>query len=533
VPAPVTSVWGEAHAVSSGSSLLSLEPCEDDPAFLCGTLPVDLDRRNRDGRKVNLHVEVFPHQGPAAESEGAVFVTEGGLGFSVSLDAKYGYAFFLLADVAETRDLVFVDQRGVGLSDVIYCPDAQHGGPFYESAATCHDQLGDTADLHSTTDVADDLNDVRKALGYGRIDVVGGSYAGTDMLTFAARHKRHVRSAILGAPAVTVDTDPFNSYPPIAFPDVVNGVCGRSPACAQANPDPNGSLAWLAARLRRRPVTGVGIDSEGTPRQITVTENLLANAIMFHTGPSFVGPGEITQAAAALRRGDRTPLLRLAADVDPANGFDAGDPREFSSGHALARICVDLPVQWDKGADAETRFAQYDAAFAAEPDFYGPISKGAWAHPGYLGFQPLPCIVSTWEDRPNYPSGRQVRGVPALVLAGEYDVGLPASLARLATDVLVDAEYVDMAAAGHVPWWYSDCGPELVQRFIETLTAGDTSCADEPAGGWWMPGSFPTKVQKAPPADQVSGPPASTKIRRFATVVAWTVMDGIQHNYSV
>ena len=111
----------EAVATAGGSDLrasarMDIVPCESDPVFLCGTLPVPLDRRHPDGRTIGLHVEVFPHTGARPRPEGAVFITEGGPGFSVSLDAKYGYAFFLLSEVAETRDLVFVDQRGVGLS---------------------------------------------------------------------------------------------------------------------------------------------------------------------------------------------------------------------------------------------------------------------------------------------------------------------------------------------------------------------------------------------------------------------------------
>lgn len=196
-------------------------------------------------------------------------------------------------------------------------------------------------------------------------------------------------------------------------------------------------------------------------------------------------------------------------------------------------MCVDLPLQWDKDASPTTRATQYAHAYAAQPAFYGPISKGAWAAPGYPWGHPRPCISSRWEDRPNYPSGTRVRGVPALVFGGEYDVGLPESLARLATNVLVDGEYITMAAAGHPPWWYSECGPELVQRFIRTLEAGDTSCASVPAGGWWMPGSFPTTVAETPPATQTSGPAAPENMQRLATVIAWTVMDGIQHNFSV
>ena len=526
----------DAGATAGGIDLrtsapMDLVPCESDPVFLCGTLPVPLDRRHPDGRTVGLHVEVFPHTGPNAQPAGAVFITEGGPGFSVSLDAKYGYAFFLLSEVAETRDLVFVDQRGVGLSDAIVCPDLQADGPLNEAIAACHDQLGDTANLYSTTDVADDLEDARRALGYGQIDLVGGSYAGNDMITYAVRHTRHVRSIAVGSPAVDVEAaNPFDPVTPEFFPGFVTSLCSRSPACAAAHPDPAGSLAWLARRLRRRPVTGVGVDAQGVAHQVTVTETMLAKAIMFFNGATFVGPGEIVQAAEALRRGDKVPLLRLAADADPGNAPGFGDPRVFSGGHTLARLCVDFPEPWDKNAEPAVRQAQYAAALAAQPEFLGPFSRGGWVGSGSLVHPPFWCLASTWEDRPARPAGITVAGVPALVVAGEYDVP---EFARLATSVLVDAEFVTLAAAGHVPWWYSDCGPELLRRFITTGTAGDTACANDLPTGWWVPGSFAKTTGQTPAATQTSGPRASPQLRRLVTVAAWTVMDSLQHNFFV
>lgn len=509
-----------------------LVPCDDDPAFLCGTLPVPLDRRTPDGRFVNLHVEVFPHTGPQRKADGAVFVTGGGPGESATLSLKYGMAFFVLSAVAETRDLVFIDQRGVGLSDVIDCPALQNGGPLYLSSAACRNQLGDTANFYSTTDVADDLEDVRRAFGYQQIDLVGGSYAGADMITYAQRHTERVRSVAIASPAVVVGSDPFYSDTPLAMPGIVDGVCGRSPACAAAIPDPAGTFAQLAQRLRNDPVSGVGIDSAGVGHDITVTETLLANAIMYLEGAHFTGPGEITQAAVALSKGDPVPLLRLAADVDPMDAF-GDDLREFSAGHNLARGCVDAELPFDRDAAPGVRATQYAAAYEAEPAFYGPIAKESFLAPGYRGFQPSPCIASSWEDRPMYPAGAQVHGVPTLVLGGDYDLVVPESVSQLVTDVLVDASYVTVTATGHNPWFWSDCGPELVQRFIAQLAVGDTSCADVPAAGWWVPGSFPTGVADAPPAAQTAGPPASLSLRRLATVAAWTMMDSVQHNFYV
>lgn len=529
--AEVAPAAAQRRAAARVAPPASLTECEEDPTFLCTTVPVPLDRRHPDGRMVNLHVEVYPHTGPG-ESEGAVFVTCGGPGCSITSGPKYGFAFFVLPEIAQTRDLVFVDQRGVGLSDPIDCPGLQASAAFslYEDTAACHDQLGEASDLYSTTDVADDLEDARRALGYGRIDLFGGSYAGADMMTYAVRHTKRVRSVVLASPAVVVGVDPFYAYAPEAMTGIAAKVCGRSPACRAATPDPASAFAKVARDLRRQPVRGRGVDSAGATHDVRVTENLLANMIMYFNGAHFTGPGEIIPAMAAARGGDTVPLLRLGADNDPANGF-GGDLREFSAGHGMVRSCVDSELPFDKTAGQLTRVRQFARAYAREPAFYGDISKPAWAHPGYLGFQPSPCIVRRWEDRPPYREGSRVKGVPTLVLGGEYDLPVPESAAKLATRVMTGASYVGISAAGHDPQFWSDCGPELVQRFYADRAVGDTSCARQRAGGWWVPGAFPTSLDGAPAATQTSGPPAPGRLRRLATAAAWTVMDSVQHNF--
>jgi pimeloyl-ACP methyl ester carboxylesterase len=528
-PAAASTTGGAALVRSAAASLT---PCEEDATFLCATVPVPLDRRRPDGRTVGIHVEVLPHTGATAAAESAVLVTCGGPGCSITSGPKYGFSFFLLPEIAETHDLVFVDQRGVGLSDVIDCPALQAGEfpHLYRDARACHEQLGDTADLYSTTDVADDLEDVRVALGYDDVDLFGGSYAGDDMLVHAIRHPDHVRSMVLSSPALWVDVDPFYAYAPKSMPRIVSTICRRSPACAAAHPHPARDFAELALELRRRPVAGTGVDSTGQTHRMEVTETILSNFITYLDGGAQAGPAELTAAAAALRRGDSVPLLRLAADVDPANGF-GDDPRVFSNGHNLARNCVDGEFAFDQEAPAPVRDRQYANAYAAEPDFYGPISKKAWAAPGWLGWQPPPCIVSRWEHRPQYRSGTTVTGIPTLVLGGEYDLPVPEAVTRKALEVVPGATYVSMTGAGHDSQFWSDCGPELVQRFYRDLDVGDTSCAGRPAAGAWSPGNFVTKVGQAPPATQAGGPRATSDQRRLVTVAAWTVIDSLRHNF--
>ena len=517
---------------------LELTPCSDDDTFLCGTLQVPLNRSSKkDKRTIGIHVEVLPHSGDRAE-EGAIFATAGGPGDSITQTGeKYGFAFWILTGLTETRDLVFIDQRGVGLSEAINCPNWQDGvGDPYVEAAACHDQLGDTASFFGTRDVADDEDDVRKALGYKQIDIVGGSYAGNDVATYAARYPKNVRTAVLSSPAVSAYADPFYPEVPRAMPRIVDSLCGDSPLCAAANPDPAGSLAWLAQRLRTNPVIGVGIDADGNSHHLTVTEAVVVDLIMTNRNGWFTNQGEIAQAAEALRNGDTKPLLRLAAENLPFAGGSPGDggaPSEFSAGHNLARFCVDSPLPWDKNASPVTRQAQYAAAVNAQPAFYGPFAKEAWLRPLPFNYFPDPCIASQWRDTPPFPAGTKVKKVPALLLHGEYDLVVPTEEGVRAAALFENSTSVEIASAGHNPWWWTECGPQLVERFIRTMDVGDTSCAAEvlPA---WVPGSFPLTASAAPKANPASADDTTTSLeKRVITAGVWSLFDGARRAVSV
>src|SRR5437763_1265060 len=51
--------------------------------------------------------------------------------------------------------------------------------------------------LYTTTPAVDDVDDVRAALGYDRINVNGGSYGTLAALHYMRRHPEHVRTAVL------------------------------------------------------------------------------------------------------------------------------------------------------------------------------------------------------------------------------------------------------------------------------------------------------------------------------------------------
>src|SRR6185437_3812652 len=176
---------------------ISLTPCEVPGAnpqtkdkARCGTLEVFEDRDHKTGRKIALKIVVYPATGPDKVAD-PLFYIPGGPGSSATEDAPY--VAQQMAKIREHRDLVFVDQRGTGGSNPLNCElynanELQsYLGYFFplDDVRKCLTQLEPKADLklYITTIAMDDIDDVRAALGYERINLFGGSYGTRAALT--------------------------------------------------------------------------------------------------------------------------------------------------------------------------------------------------------------------------------------------------------------------------------------------------------------------------------------------------------------
>ncbi len=534
-PAARTSVSRAASPRAYGG--VALQPCPGDDAWLaCGTVKVPLNRADpHDTRTIGIHVELSVHSAAGAR-RGVIVIEAGGPGTAIS-QTKYGYFDSLLGDLPETFDIVLIDQRGVGKSEAIDCEALEQAVTTkerYDAAAACHRSLGDRARLFSTRAVADDIDSVRGALGVDKINLFGNSYAGNDVVTYAVRHRTHVRSVVTTSAELTPGEDTFWGSIPRSLPRITGTLCARSASCSAAVASPTSDLTWLASTLRHNPLQGTYVDGEGTTHDVLLTEAKLLNWLLPNPGYEWAGPGEISQAARAYRSGDSAALLRLAGqnDLEPSPaGFD---PAFFSTGHNLARRCVDEPFPWTKSASLQQRSAQYARARAAQPDFYGPFAKDAWLRPDTAGVaqslpQPDPCIANSWPDVPAYRAGSTVPHVPALVMSGEYDSVVPTPDARRVTEVLTDSTFAQIPAAFHNVWGWSGCPSELVGMFYRTLRAHST-CTRQPEYPKWFPGSFARTSTQLPPATLRSGA-ATPAVRRATTSAVWATLDSIRHSF--
>src|SRR5512141_1884963 len=159
-------------------------------AAQCGTFEVPENRDRPRGRRINLAIAVLPANAlnPRADP---LFIVAGGPGQAASYLGPFAAS---LTGVRRDRDIVLVDQRGTGRSSPLTCaafkPDDR------PKAAACAKELaaqGVDAAQYTTAAWVADLDAVRAALGYARVNLWGGSYGTRVAQEYLRRHPSRVR----------------------------------------------------------------------------------------------------------------------------------------------------------------------------------------------------------------------------------------------------------------------------------------------------------------------------------------------------
>src|SRR5688572_26244156 len=265
---------------------VELKPCEPrnipGPAK-CGTVEVFENRATRKGRKIGLNILVLPATGDKREPD-PFFYFAGGPGSGATEDAPGIAPRF--AKIREHRDLVFVDQRGTGKSHTLDCTlyDPKNPQSYFEhffpleDVRKCRAELESKADLtlYTTTIAMDDIDDVRAALGYDKINLMGGSYGTRAAMVYLRQHPKHVRTVMLQG------VSPTNMYLPSDYPQqterALQGVladCAADEACNKAFPNIKSEVKAVLERLIKGPVDAeVQLPETRTPIKVTLSRDL-------------------------------------------------------------------------------------------------------------------------------------------------------------------------------------------------------------------------------------------------------------------
>jgi pimeloyl-ACP methyl ester carboxylesterase len=395
-----------------------------------------------------LHVAVLP--ATSRPSAGALFYLEGGPGGAATASAIRVNAMF--AAVGRTRDLVLVDQRGTGGSGPA-CPRSYVRGR--DAAAVtgyvrrCLRSLRGEPQLDTTSVAADDLEAVRRALGYGRIDLYGGSYGATLAQVYLRRHPASVRTVVLDSgslPDVRLyDVSPRNAERAL---DAQFARCAAQPACAHAYPHPRRQLSALLTRPPR-PVTLVSGRVVMRPDDVAWT--------VFWLSETAEGAALIPYALDSAVHGNYRVLAGVYASQLGGSNLDP-----------LARVlpfweilCSEPWGSMDPGATARDGSGSYlTAAALARARLFGRACRA------------VP------KGRVPPASGRlEVARANVLLLTGGDDPLDPPANLRGWRRAFPNGRLVVVPGAGHGTIQYP-CVQKLVARFVDrgTATGIDASC---------------------------------------------------------
>lgn len=453
---------------------------EDDCAFdlttsremRCGWLVVPEDRAEPDGAEVRLHVAIFESPDPDAPEDPIIYL-DGGPG-GETLDTLQFSLEPTWAPFIESRDMIFFDQRGVGVSTPsLECPETRDltfelldddiDGEDYaarelEATEVCRDRLlSDEIDLtryHSATNAAD-VADLRIALDIDEWNLLGISYGTRLAQTVMRDHPEGIRSVILDS-TYSPQEDLVAATPGnlVRALEQLWAGCELDPDCADAYPGLEDRFWALRDRLAADPlyteVTDVFTREE---HRAIVNGDTLIGA--FFQGLYSVDTIPVLpKVVADLEQGDTASITTLLTN-NLANGAF------FSWGMHLSVECYE-EVPFADPAEVE------DAAEEADPRL-GDYFEGA-TNVGPAVFD----LCALWEAGTAPPAENEpvVSELPTLVMAGEYDPITPPEWGERAAEHLTNATFIEFPAVGHAAAVSGDCPVEVALSFFDDPEAG-------------------------------------------------------------
>lgn len=270
-------------AAAMGEAQIKLEACTIGNAQArCGTHRVYENRSTRAGRQIDLKIVVLPATGDQVEPDPLFYFTGGPGGAATDSAPMFKTEF---AELNKTRDIVLIDQRGTGGSNLLRCPKPDKPFAVSDTAAfsayveACLKGLDGDPRRYTTRAYVDDVNEVRQALGYDQINISGGSYGGTVVQVYVQQHPQTVRTAIINN-STLIDYPIFEHIADSSQRalDLVFERCAKDPQCHAAFPDPKADLEAALAQVAKQPVeTNVWDPANSQP--ISVTTEVLAGVV--------------------------------------------------------------------------------------------------------------------------------------------------------------------------------------------------------------------------------------------------------------
>ncbi|GAC1431825.1 MAG: alpha/beta fold hydrolase [Chloroflexota bacterium] len=428
-----------------------------------------------------MAVAIYKAHGPRVHSDPVIYLG-GGPGFP-TLGSPDGHSVLDLQATEHT--VILLDQRGVGYSrPALACPELerlQYVDPdvplagsateailnlrdsaamarALQAARACRrrfDAQGVDAGAFTTDESAADVEDLRRALGYDRVNLFGVSYGTRLALVTLRRFPGHLRSVILDGvfpPQVqgALQTGVATVY---AF-HALFSACAATPACNRRYPHLEAVLRATVERLDRRPATiAIRPDVDDAP---PVQARLSGDSLL-----------AIVAYALAYAPVEDAPRLIYAA-----------------SAGKYAPLAAVYAYLFD-GVSSYGQHYSVECGEDEDPTPLAAVAREARRLPAYLRHAYLAGFVGDWRlchawraRRAADGFSRPVRsGVPTLLLSGQFDWATPPPWAALAAATLARSTAITIPGVGHQAYVHSACARRIVWSFLDRpLARPSTTC---------------------------------------------------------
>lgn len=438
---------GAEREDARAAPVIALRPCTLGAARAeCGTLSVAENPADPDGAHIALNVAVVRARSARPQPD-PLFWFAGWGSAGVSDDAASVISAF--TGVNADRDLVFIDQRGTGSSELLCrLPVTQQATPaalrrITAAARRCAGAIGPNLRYYTSAVAVDDFDRVRQALGYDRINIYGGSYGVTTGQIYLLRHSSHVRTAVFDSGSL-LDVHIFERQPRHRQRslEALFARCDADPACHAAYPHVRREYDQLLARLARDPIPVPGT-------------SLMLDAAAFTEVL-----GDVTAYTPGKAAAPR--LIHLVATGQIARAAAELPPAELPTEELAYQLLIQCNEPWASWRPAAFAGRGPDAAL------YRTIARTVGAACDGFPTAEVPAAI-----------GRRVHSdVPVLFLSGAEDAADPPANIAGAQRELPNSRTVVFAAAGHGQLGLP-CAQGLIATFVQRGTAGglDASCA--------------------------------------------------------
>jgi pimeloyl-ACP methyl ester carboxylesterase len=460
-------VGGTPACDAAPAGRLLLSPCQLHQALdltlvqaECGRLAVAENPAAPHGRQIHLKVAVVPAVSTRKQPD-PLFILAGGPGMAAT--SFYTSVAPVFGRIHRDRDIVLVDQRGTGGSNALDCEsseeDLYQSSPAQIVAETerCLRMLAAHADVrfYTTSLAVQDLDRVRSALGYRRINLYGSSYGTIVAQQYLRRFPGTVRSVILdGVVPPQLALGATSALDAQAALSSIFARCAQEPACRARFGDPTRAYRQLRDELARHPVwVDLSDPTSGEPYRLQFTDYHLSMVLRLASyTPQLAAllPLDLHEAQAA---GNFAPLAGQFLLIDRVYG------------NAIAEGMNDTVV-----CSEDVPFYHIDARQRAEL---------ARTFLGTSQLDGLEAICAIWPRGPVDPDFHQpLRStVPSLLLSGSNDPVTPPRYAAQASRGLRDSLSLVIPGFGHGQLT-DPCIAEIMAQFVRRASVGglDTTC---------------------------------------------------------